>query len=162
MNRAVWAWPGGPLPLEDVAGASEEAAVRAQEFPHLHRLGSDKERRTGDYKRVERAALVTGPPLKTPCCPPLSLHWHHTQTNASFYVPGVCRSSIGRRVSRSWFASSHRGSYIPGEPSKGDSSSSGSHGSVRAHDRDGVIASHYLQRNNNDGSAEPLGPWMGS
>lgn len=60
MNRAAWAWPGGPLPLEDAAGASGEAAVRARELPRLHHLGSDKERRTGDYKRVEGAAQVTG------------------------------------------------------------------------------------------------------
>lgn len=86
MSRAAWAWPGGPLLLEDVVGASEEAAVRTQETPHLHHLGAYKERRTDDYNRENRAAPVMGPPLKTHYCPPLpllSLHWHCPWRNAS-------------------------------------------------------------------------------
>lgn len=63
----------------------------------------------------------------------------HTE-KCQLLSPGVCRSSIGRRVSRSWFLSSHRDSYIPQkESSQGDSSFSGSHASLKAHDPDGVI-----------------------
>jgi hypothetical protein len=42
MNGAGWVWSGGPLPLETVAGAPVEAAVRAQGFPRLHHLERQK------------------------------------------------------------------------------------------------------------------------